>query len=151
MNHHVKRRLARLEARRLNRVADESALKRFEFKTAVMSIVAFHAGELARAPSFATALAGALHITDGELKSALRPGNHDRLDLWALVLKKLNDLAAARGGHPIVENGSLILEKSREDDHRRNGLEMLDQLYDEIPDALKERHHLLPHLADYLL
>jgi hypothetical protein len=116
-----------------------------------MAILSFHAGELSAGESFAAALARGLDITGGELKNALTPDNPDPLDLGSLMVEKLNDLSTARGGSPIAENGSLILERSREDDDRCSGLEMLDQLYDEIPDALKERHDLLPRLGDYFV
>jgi hypothetical protein len=64
---------------------------------------------------------------------------------------KLNAVVAGRGGRPVTENGSLILERSPQDDWRRNGLEVFDELYEELPEGMKERHHLLPYLADYLL
>jgi hypothetical protein len=143
-------RLLRLEAQQSQSGADKSASKQFKFKMAVMSIVAFHAGELTPKDSLATALARALHITDCELKTALNPENRDRLDIWALVLERLNNLASARGAQPVAETSSLILERSLENDDRRDGfLEVLDELYEEIPMAVKERHCLLPHLVHY--
>jgi hypothetical protein len=54
-------------------------------------------------------------------------------------------------GRPITENGSLIIERARQDGDRRNGLEVFDELYGELPEGMKERHQLLPYLADYLL
>jgi hypothetical protein len=143
-------RLARLEAQQSHHGANKSDSKQFKFKMAITSIVAFHAGALTPADSFATALARGLCITTLELKTALSPDNHDRFDLWARVLEKLNDLSASRGGPPMIENGSLIFEGSQENDDGSGGLEMLDQLYDEIPNDLKERHRLLPHLRTIL-
>jgi hypothetical protein len=143
-------RLARLEAQRSHPGTNTSDSKQFKFKMAVMSIVAFHAGGMTPADSFATALARGLSITARELKSALNPDNDDRLDVWALVLDKLNDLSVSRGCPPIFEDGSFTVEGSRDDHDRRDGLDVLDQLYEEIPEEVRERHRLLPHLAGYL-
>jgi hypothetical protein len=144
-------RLARLESQWVSTVADQKGLEWYEFKSAVMAIIAFHAGRLTPKDSLATALARALNVTASELKSALDPNNVEATDMWPLVLEKLNDLATARGGRPITENGSLIIERSRRDDHRRNDLEVFDELYGELPEGMKERQHLLLYLADYLL
>jgi hypothetical protein len=149
MNKQIWSRLVRLEAQRSHHGANTSDSKQFKFKMAIMSIVAFHAGEMTPADSFATALARGLCITARELKSALNPDNDDRLDVWALVLDKLNDLFVARSCSPIFENGLLTVEGSRDDD-RRDGLDVLGQLYEEIPELVRERHRLLPHLAGYL-
>jgi hypothetical protein len=151
MKTRTRARLARLEAQWVNSAANQQDMRWYEFKSTVMAIVAFHAGELTPQDSLATALARALDMTACELKSALNPNNGDGPDIWPLVLEKLNDLAAVRGGRPITENGSLILERSRQDDDRRNGLDVFDELYDELPEGMKERHHLPPCLADYLL
>jgi hypothetical protein len=144
-------RLARLEAQSANSLANQDDLRWYEFKSAVMAIVAFHAGNLTSKDSLAAALARALDMTPNELKGALDPNSVDVMDMWPLVLEKLNDLAAARGGGPITKNGSLIIERARPDDHRRNGLEVFDELYGELPEGMKERYQLLPYLADYLL
>jgi hypothetical protein len=152
MKTHTRARLARLEAEWVNSVANQNDLRWYEFKSAIMAIVAFHVGELAPQDSLATALARALGMTAGELKSALDPNNDDGQDIWPLLLEKLNNLAAARGGRPITENGSLTVERSRQDDDRRNSLDVFDELYGELPEGIKEeRRHLLPYLADYLL
>lgn len=151
MKTHIKARIARLEAQRSNRIADKNDSKQFQFKMAVMSVVAFHAGELTFGDSFASALARGLSITSLELKNALKSNNCDRLNVWALVLEKLNDLSVLRGGLPIIEDRSLIFRESQENDDRADSLEMLDQLYDEIPNDLKERHRLLPHLVNYFV
>jgi len=90
-------------------------------------------------------------ITAGELKSSLSSNNREDPDVWPMILDKLNAMVAAHGGRPVTENGSLILERSPQDDGRRNGLEVLDELYGELPEGLKERHRLLPCFADYLL
>ncbi len=140
-------RIARLEARLPHRGPNESDARHARFKMAVMSIIAFHAGEWTSRDSFAVALTRGLQISGQQLKSALSASVGDSVDLWALVLEKLNDLAVARGGHTMFENGSWALEGSDEDD----GLDSLDQLYSEVPDALKERHQLLPHLANYFV
>jgi hypothetical protein len=55
-----------------------------------------------------------------------------------------------RGGRLITENGSLIPEKPGQDDDRRDGFEVLDELYREIPDEIKKPRNLLPFLADYI-
>jgi hypothetical protein len=98
MKTYIRRRLARLEGRRVNSGPNESDLRRFKFKSTIMSIVAFHAGEWAPGDSLATALARGLDITAVELKNALKPNSCDRRDIWVLVLEKLNDLIVARGG-----------------------------------------------------
>ncbi len=151
MKTRTKVRLTRLEAQRVNSVANQNDLRWYEFRSTMMSIVAFYAGQLKPGDSLATALARALDITDGELKSALSSNNRDDPNILPMVLEKLNAIVAARGGRPVTENGSLILDRCSKDDGRRNGLEVLDELFDELPDGMKERHHLLPHLADYLL
>jgi len=107
-------RLTRLEAQWVSSLANQDDLKWYEFKSAVMAIVAFHAGKLTSKDSLATALACAVDMTPNELKGALDPNNVDATDMWPLVLEKLNDLAAARGGRPITENGSLIIERARQ-------------------------------------
>ncbi len=66
-----------------------------------------------------------------------------------MAIEKLNTIVAARGGRPITQNGSPILERPRQDDDRRDGFEVFDELYQEIPDEMKERRNLLPSLADY--
>jgi hypothetical protein len=58
-------------------------------------------------------------------------------------------MVVARGGRPITESGSLILERPRQDDDRRDGFEVLDELYREIPDEIKKSHSLLPFFANY--
>jgi hypothetical protein len=151
MKTRTRRRLARLEARWINSTANENDLMWYEFKSTVMSIVAVYAGQLKPEASLATALARALDMTAGELKNALSSNNRDDPDIWPRVLEKLNAIVAAHGGRPVTENGSLILERSPQDDGRRNGLEVFDELYERLPEGMKERHHLLPCLADYLL
>jgi hypothetical protein len=141
-------RLAKLEARRSHRGANKSDWNHFKFKMAIMSIVAFHVGALTTADSFAMALARGLCITGISLKRALGPDNHDPSDVWALVLDKLNDLLVARGSRAIYEDGFFTVEGSHDDD-RLDGLDVLDQLYDEIPGTVKERSCLLPCLAAY--
>jgi hypothetical protein len=147
MKTRTKVRLARLESRWPNSIANQNDLEWYQFKSAAMAIVAFHAGKLTPKDSLATALARVLDMTANELKAALDPNNRDGPDIWPLVLEKLNDLAAARGGRPITENGSLILERARQNDDRRNGLEVLDELYGELPEGMRERHHLSPYLS----
>jgi hypothetical protein len=151
MKTRTKGRLAGLEARWVNGTANENDLIGYEFTSTLMSIVAFYAGELTPQDSLATALARALDMTAGELKNTLSPNNDDNPNIWPMVLEKLNAIVAARGGRPVTENGSLILERSPQGDGRRNGLEVLDELYAELPEGMKERHRLLPCLADYLL
>ena len=151
MKTRTRARLARLEARLAKSGATENDLIGYEFKSIVMSIVAFYAGELRPEDSLATALARAIGITAGELKSSLSSNNREDPDVWPMILDKLNAMVAAHGGRPVTENGSLILERSPQDDGRRNGLEVLDELYGELPEGLKERHRLLPCFADYLL
>jgi hypothetical protein len=73
------------------------------------------------------------------------------LDRLPRLLEKLNAIVTARGGRPVTENGSLILEWSPQDDGPRNGLEVLDELYEGLPEGMKERHRLLPSFADLLL
>jgi hypothetical protein len=141
-------RLAKLEARRFHRGANHSDSIQSNFKLAVMLIVSFHVGVLTTEDSFATALARGLCISGISLKSALGPDNHNRSDVWALVLDKLNDLLVARGCRPIFDDGTFTVEGSRDDD-RLDGLDVLDQLYDEIPGTVKERYCILPCLAAY--
>jgi hypothetical protein len=68
-----------------------------------------------------------------------------------MVLEELNAIVTARGGRPVTGNGSLILERSPQGDGRCNGLEVLDELYAELPEGIKVRHRLLPCFADLLL
>jgi hypothetical protein len=150
MKARTKARLARLEARWVNSTANENDVIGYEFKSIVMSMVAFYAGEWTPGDSLAIALARGLDMTAGELKDALSPNNDDNPNIWPRVLEKLNAIIAARGGHPVTENGSLILERSPQGG-RRNGLEVLDELYAELPERIKERHRLLPCFADLLL
>ena len=128
--------------------ADEVKTKRWGFWSALMATVAFHGGKWSGGESQATAFARALDMRNDELKRALSPG-YDGPNLSRLMLEKLNSLVAARGGRPIAENGELILETPKYDD-RHDGFEVLDELYQEIPDELKKRFNLLPSLADYI-
>ena len=123
-------------------------MKRWGLKLALMAIVAFHVGKLSGGESHATAFARALDMTNDEFKNALNPAC-DGPDFWPLVLERLNTMVAARGGRPITENGSPILERPRQDDDRRDGFEVLDELYQEIPDRIKKSQSLLPFLAEY--
>jgi hypothetical protein len=142
------KRLARLEAILGKSDPNEVDMKRWGFKSALMATAAFHVGKLSGGESHATAFARALDMTHGELKNTLSP-DYDPPDFWPLVLETVNTMVAARGGRPITENGSPILERPRQDDDRRDGFEVLDELYQEIPDELKKRFKLLPALAYY--
>jgi hypothetical protein len=143
------RRLARLEAK-LGKGKAYEVDKWYGSKVALMSVVAFHAGKMSAKESLATAFARALGMTSYDLNNALRRDNYDGPEVWSLVLEKLNATIAARGGRPITENGSLILERPRQDDDRRDGFEVLDELYQEIPDEIKKSCNLLPFLSDYI-
>jgi hypothetical protein len=151
MKTRLRARLARLEARWAKSGTTENDLIGSEFKSTVMSIVAFYAGGLRPEDSLATALARAIGITAGQLKSALSSNHRDDPDVWPMILDKLNAMVAAHGGRPVTEYGSLILERSPRDDGRRNGLEVLDELYEALPEGIKERHRLLYCFADCLL
>jgi hypothetical protein len=142
------KRLARLEAILGKSNPNEVDMKRWGFKSALMAIVAFHMGKLSDGESHATAFARALDMRNDEFKNALNPAC-DGPDFWPLVLERLNAMVAARGGRPITENGSPILERPRQDDDRRDGFEVLDELYQEIPDRIKKSQSLLPFLAEY--
>jgi hypothetical protein len=144
----IRRRLARLEAQLS--AANEFDVW-YQFKSAAMSIVGFHAGNLVAGESLATAFARALEIAPSELKNALGPDRNDGPDVWSMTLEKLNSLVVTRGGRPIVENGSLNLERPRADDDWRSGLEVLDELFDELPEDIRNRHPMLICFADYLL
>jgi len=113
-------RLARLEAILGKSDANEVDTKWWAFWTTLMTIVAFHAGKMSAGNSFEAALACAFGMTARELKNAQRP-DYDGPNLWALVFEKLNDLATARGGRPIMENGSPVLERPGQGDDKRNG------------------------------
>lgn len=130
MKRDIGRRLARLEAKLLKSPAKEVD-QAWEFKFALMQVVAFHIGKLSEGGSIATAFARALGMTDLEFKHALGP------DFWPLTLEKLNDLVIARGARPIIENGTLILEGPGQGDDRRNGFDVLDELYQEIPEKYR--------------
>jgi len=143
----IRRRIERLEAKLGKSDANEVNTKRWGFWSALMAIVAVHGGKLSGGESQATAFARALDMRNDELKRALSPG-YDGPNLSRLTLEKLNSLVAARGGRPIAENGELILETPKYDD-RHDGFEVLDELYQEIPDQLKKRFKLLPSLAYY--
>jgi hypothetical protein len=144
----LRRRIDRLEAKLGKSDANKVNTKGLRLKLALMAIVAFHVGKLSGAESHATAFAAALDMTNDEFENALNPAC-DGPDFWPLVLERLNTMVAARGGRPITEDGSLILERPRQDDDRRDGFEVLDELYQEIPDELKIRFKLLPSLAYY--
>jgi hypothetical protein len=69
------------------------------------------------------------------------------------MLEKLNTMVVARGVRPITEDGSVVVDGPRPDDDWRSGLDVLDvldELYQEIPDEIKKSHNLLPFLADYI-
>jgi hypothetical protein len=149
MKTRTRARLARLEARWVDS-SNENDMIGYEFRSTVMSIVAFYGGELTPKDSLATALARALDMPAGELKNVLSPTNDDD-HIWPMVLEKLNAMVAAHGGRPVTENGSLILERSPRDDGRRDGLEVLDELYEALPEGIKERHRLPFCFADCLL
>ena len=142
-------RIARLEAKFGMRKGNEAQTKWGRFKWALMDIVAFHAGKFSSGESLAAAFARALGMKTMDLKNALSPDNRNGPDIWAIGLEKLNALVAARGGRLIAENGKLVVE-ARQDDDRRDGFEVLDELYQEIPDEFKKRFNLLPTLADYV-
>ena len=144
-----RKRLERLEAQ-MGQI-NEFDLRSYEYKSALISIVGFHVGKLNARESLATAFARALEITPGEFKKALDRDSYDGPDFWPKTLEKLNSLVVTRGGRPIFENGSLILERPRADDDWRSGLEVLDELFEELPQDIKDRHHLLICFADYLL
>jgi hypothetical protein len=148
----LRRRIDRLEAKLGKSDANKVDVdtKGLRLKLALMAIVAFHVGKLSGGEALATASARALDMTTDDLKNAFRPGNHDGPEPWPLFLEKLNIMVAARGGRPITENGSRILERPRQDDDRRDGFEVLDELYREIPDEIKKSCNLLPFLADYI-
>jgi hypothetical protein len=150
MRRDIRRRLDRLEAQ-FNKCAANEINPWSEFRSALMSIVGFHVGGWSAGESPATALARALDMTAPELKSALTPDDPGGPEIWPMILERLNTLVTARGGRPIMENGSLIFDRTREDDGRRNGFDVLDELYEDIPSGLKDRRRLLPYLADYLL
>jgi hypothetical protein len=151
MKTRTKVRLARLESRWPNSIANQNDLEWYQFKSAVMAIVAFHVGELTPEESLATALARALDMTTVELKSALSSNKDDNPNIWRVVLEKLSAIVAAHGGRPLTENRSLSLEGSPPDDRRRNGLYVLDELYEALPEGIKERHRLPFCFADCLL
>jgi hypothetical protein len=114
-----------------------------------MEIVAFHAGKRSMESSFEAALACGLDMTVEELKNAHR-SDFEGPDLSGLLFNKLNDLVTARGGHPIMENGSLVLERPEQDDARRTGFGVLDELYQELPEELKYSQYLIPPLSCYV-
>jgi hypothetical protein len=143
----IRRRIARLEAKLGMSDANKADTKRAGFRSAMMAIVAFHVGKYSGGESQATALARALGMTNGELKRALTPG-HDGPNFWPLMLERLNTVIALRGGRAISQNGFLVAEKPSQDDDRRDGFAVLDELYQEIPEDIKTRWKLLPSLVD---
>lgn len=145
----LRRRIAQLEDK-LGKGKAYKVDKWYEYRFALMSVVAFHAGKLSSEESLATAFARALGMTSHDLNNALRGDNYDGPKVWPLFLEKLNTMVAARGGRPIAKNGSPNLEAERPGDDRRDGYEVLDELYQEIPDEIKKRRNLLPFLADYI-
>jgi hypothetical protein len=90
-------------------------------------------------------------MTGEEFKSAFSADHHNAPDVWSMILEKLNTLVVEHGGRLILENGCLNFDRTRDDDDRRNGFSVLDELYEAIPDSLKNRHRLVPCLSDYLL
>lgn len=145
----IRRRIARLEAKLGMNDANKVNTKGAGFRSAMMATVAFHVGKFSRGESQATAFARALDMTNGELKRALTPG-HDGPDFWPLMLERLNTVIALRGGRAISQNGFLVAEEPSQDDDRRDGFDVLDELYQEIPEDIKTRWNLLPSLADYM-
>jgi hypothetical protein len=149
MNKDMLKRLARLEAKLGISDANTVDTNRARFRTAMMAIVAFHVGKFSGGESQATAFARALDMTNGELKRALTPG-HDGPNFWPLMLERLNTLIALRGGRAISQNGFLVAEEPSQDDDRRDGFDVLDELYQEIPEDIKTRWKLLPSIVDHI-
>jgi hypothetical protein len=142
------KRLARVEAKLAMGPAgkvNEGGERVWFFET----IVAFHAGKLSGGESLATAHARALGLSNDESFSAYSP-DRDGPSISQLTLAKLNSLIGVRGGRPVAENGKLVFE-TPEDDGRRDGFVVLDELYEEIPQEIKDRFDLPPHLRDYFV
>lgn len=144
----LRRRIARLEAK-LGKGEPYKIDEWYGYRFALMSVVAFHAGKLSSEESLATAFARALDMTPYEF-NALKGDNHLWPKVWPLFLEKLDTMVAARGGRSITQSGSLSLERPHQDDGRRDGFEVFDELYNEIPDEVKKSRNLLPSLADYI-
>jgi hypothetical protein len=130
----IRRRIARLEAKLGMSDANKVNTKWAGFRSAMMATVAFHVGKFSGGESQATAFARALDMTNGELKRALNPA-HDGPDFWPLMLERLNTVIALRGGRAISQNGFLVAEEPSQEDDRRDGFEVLDELYQEIPES----------------
>ena len=123
-----------------------------------MVIVAFNAGKWTEQDCPATAVARALGLTPSQVKSACnRDNRRDWLDIWRVTLEKLSALVAERGGRPIVENGHSMLEMPAATDVLRNNRDILEQLYSEVPQQLKDRHqhvagcYLTPFVVEGML
>jgi hypothetical protein len=67
--------------------------KWWEFRSALMTIIAFHVRKLSGGELLATAFARALDMTSYEQR--LTRHNHDGPGVWPLVLEKLNTMVAA--------------------------------------------------------
>jgi len=140
-----------LEAKSARTDSDQSDLQWYNLQVAFMVIVAFNAGKWTEQDCPATAVARALWLTPSQVKSACnRDNRRDWLDIWRVTLEKLSALVAERGGRPIVENGHSMLEMPAATDVLRNNRDILEQLYSEVPQQLKDRHHMLPDLVDAL-
>ena len=146
----IRTRLERLEAQLGTSAPNESDSNSYRYKFALILILSFHAGSWTMRDAPVTALARALDMTGHELKSALNPCNHEGPDVWPIVLEKLDALVATRGGRPLMQNGLLILERPSAGDDWRNGFDVLDELYEEMPQDMKDRYRMQPYLADYL-
>lgn len=148
MKSDLHKRLERLEALAKASV-NEIDLGRYDLKLAAMAIVSFHSGNLTGQSSQAIAIAETLDMTAAELKQAIGSGNASMI--WRRTLDVLNDLVVKRGAMPIMEDGEFILTTPGQGDDRRNGFDVVDELYQEIPEDLKEAFRLLPYFADYLV
>jgi hypothetical protein len=130
------KRLDRLEAIMPNVAHDLSAYK---LKTALIAIVAVHAGQWSGKGSPAEAVARALGMTPVEMKGALSD-NHG--DLWSKIMRTLDSLVVARGGRLFEGDEFNPLAEARE---------ALDYLFNEVRQQLKAHMGLFPNFADYFL
>jgi hypothetical protein len=143
MRRGLRARIELLEGRAAKVPAGHHDMNEYRRKTALMAIVAAHVGKWGERDSPAEAYARALGISAAELKRALDPDAHDDAGIWDKTLSLLEDLVAQRGGRR--------QDIPTEEDSRRDGFEVLRDLYDKVPQRLKGQMKLFPLLVDYFV
>jgi hypothetical protein len=138
MRRGLQARIERLEGQAAKVPARDHDMNEYRRKTALMAIVAAHVGKWGERDSLAEAYARALGISSAELKRALDPDVHDDAGIWDKTITLLEDLVAQRGGRR--------QDIPTEEDSWSDRFEVLRELYDEVPQRLKDQMKLFEHL-----